>query len=304
MDLNSDEVSALARIVEEATRADPKTVARFVEPAHGTLDRAMSARPHIVFGRRGSGKSSLLRKAYAVLSLERRPAAYVDLEAFKGHSYPDVLLSVLISSLSSFEEWLQTTGSYSAAKKSWWERIFGTKPTEPPIDKARLATVQGELGKIKGELEALLYASDGAAIDTRVKTQEATTEASTDKLKVSNALSVGGAGAKLGLGAELATSDSVKETREATVEQREHRLERPGQARVRGPGAASGGARVRGHPAGRQGGPIDEAGRQHPRPSARRPRRCRARCRKPPPGSGVDQGARFAALGAARDGKP
>ena len=39
------------------------------------------------FGRRGSGKSSLLRKAGADLTLDRRPIAHVNLEAFKGHSY-------------------------------------------------------------------------------------------------------------------------------------------------------------------------------------------------------------------------
>jgi len=206
MDLNSAQVSALARIVEEATRADPKTIARFVEPAHGTLDRAKSARPHIVFGRRGSGKSSLLRKAYAVLSLERKPAAYVDLEAFKGHSYPDVLLSVLIASLSKFEEWLETTGSYSAAKKAWWDRLFASKPSAPPIDKSRLSQVKIDLVKIKTELESLLYAQDGAAIDTRVKVEQTT------------ATSVEGG---VDLAKVVTVASTAEEKRAAAVEQRE-----------------------------------------------------------------------------------
>ena len=61
--LNSADVQALETRVEEATRATTAGVKHFVEPADGTLRRALSKRHHIIFGRRGSGKSSLLRKA-------------------------------------------------------------------------------------------------------------------------------------------------------------------------------------------------------------------------------------------------
>jgi hypothetical protein len=160
----------------------------------------------MVFGRRGSGKSSLMRKAYAVLSLERKPAAYVDLEAFKGHSYPDVLLSVLIASLSKFEEWLETTGSYSAARKSWWDRLFGNRPSAPPINKTQLEQVKRDLGKIKTELETLLYAQDGAAIDTRVKLEQSTSSSTGGKVNV----------------ASMATMTAAEDEKSASaVEQRE-----------------------------------------------------------------------------------
>ena len=56
--------------VEEATRSTEAGVRRFVEPAQGALRRAVSKRHHIVFGRRGSGKSSLLRKGQGVRSLD------------------------------------------------------------------------------------------------------------------------------------------------------------------------------------------------------------------------------------------
>jgi Ni2+-binding GTPase involved in maturation of urease and hydrogenase len=46
------------------------------------LDRAKSRRHHILFGRRGSGKTSLLRKAGSDLTLSRIPIAFIDLEAF------------------------------------------------------------------------------------------------------------------------------------------------------------------------------------------------------------------------------
>src|SRR5215471_11850696 len=106
--LHSQSVEALEVSIEEATRSTEEGVKRFIEPAHGTLQRALAKRPHIVFGRRGSGKSSLLRKAVADFTVDRRPIAFVDLESFKGHSYPDVLISILIQTLERFTVWLET----------------------------------------------------------------------------------------------------------------------------------------------------------------------------------------------------
>ena len=94
--LETPAVTRLEVLLEEATRSSASGVRRFVEPAAGTLTRATSRTHHIVFGRRGSGKSSLLRKAAQDLTVDRRPIAFVDLESFKGHEYPDVLISVLL----------------------------------------------------------------------------------------------------------------------------------------------------------------------------------------------------------------
>ncbi len=106
--LTSTQMTALLTLIEEATRSTREGIQYFVEPAEDALRRATSRRHHIVFGRRGSGKSSLLRKASADLTRERRPMAWVDLEGFKGHSYPDLLISVLLKTLREFREWLKT----------------------------------------------------------------------------------------------------------------------------------------------------------------------------------------------------
>jgi hypothetical protein len=115
--LNSKEMAELLSLVEEASRSTEEGIKRFIEPAQGTLRRATTKRHHIIFGRRGSGKSSLLRKAAADLTVDRRPIAYVNLEAFKSHSYPDVLLSVLISTFAEFEQWLRTAAIHPANRK-------------------------------------------------------------------------------------------------------------------------------------------------------------------------------------------
>ena len=102
LESSSSSISRLVVLIKESYRSTESGVKRFIEPAQGTLMQATSKTHSIVFGRRGSGKSSLLRKAASDLTVDRRPIAYIDLETFKGHSYPDVLLSVLIQTFSEF----------------------------------------------------------------------------------------------------------------------------------------------------------------------------------------------------------
>jgi len=122
--LDTPEIENLSTIIEEAIRSTEEGVKRFVEPAHGTLRRAMSKQHQIVFGRRGSGKSSLLRKAVAELSENKRPNVYIDLELYKSHSYPDVLISVLIESLSKFKKVLINSISENHNTSSFLKRFF------------------------------------------------------------------------------------------------------------------------------------------------------------------------------------
>ena len=161
--LNSLEVENLAILVEEATRSTQEGVKRFVEPAQGTLRRATSKRHHIVFGRRGSGKSSLLRKAAADLTIDRRPIAYVDLETFKGHSYPDVLLSVLIKAFSEFQEWLETAAINPPTKKSFWKKLFGTSPKRPAFNRKEASKLASKLREQVLELRDQLNSPDNIA---------------------------------------------------------------------------------------------------------------------------------------------
>ncbi len=167
--LNSPQIDLLATLVEEATRATKETPRRFIEPARGTLSRAKSRRHHIVFGRRGSGKTSLLRKASADITLQRTPSAFIDLEAFKGHAYPDVLLSVLIQTLGAFEFWLGTAGR-NASNTSFWKRLWGGTPTRPPLDKRKLDLVRQRLSEETDVLTQLLHSDDDAELTRQAGT--------------------------------------------------------------------------------------------------------------------------------------
>jgi Cdc6-like AAA superfamily ATPase len=165
--LSSEAVDKLLVLCEEVTRATPEGARRFIEPAPGVLSRATSNQHHIIFGRRGSGKSSLLRKTTAELTIDRRPIAFVDMETFKGHSYPDVLISVLIKSLYEFKKWLEDAATAPTNKKSFWSRLFGTLPKRPPFNKVKTITLSSTLDSMIEDLENQLRAPESAAMQIK-----------------------------------------------------------------------------------------------------------------------------------------
>jgi hypothetical protein len=195
--LNSPEVDQLVIAVEEATRATKDTPKRFIEPARGTLDRAKSRRHHIVFGRRGSGKTSLLRKAGADLTLRRVPTAFIDLEAFKGHTFPDVLLSVLIETLNAFDTWLATAGTTAKSNKRFW-RFFGRDPDRPPLDRKKLDQVRQLISAEIASLKVLLHSEDDAELIQQIGASAKTASQGSSSVAIKNSASLGTPGVKIG----------------------------------------------------------------------------------------------------------
>jgi hypothetical protein len=208
--LNSENLQTLVTKVEEAARSSEEGVKHFIEPAQGTLRRAVNKRHHIVFGRRGSGKSSLLRKAAADLTTDRRPIADVNLEAFKGHSYPDVLLSVLISTFREFKHWIETAAINPAHKTTFWQRLFGTKPARPAFNRKQSGVLAERLKSQIEDLETQLHAAEQAQLKVTTSMQEETRKQH----------SVGAAGKSAAASLSLdAQSSSAKARREETEEQ-------------------------------------------------------------------------------------
>lgn len=202
--LSSDEIINLMTLVEEAARSTEEGVRHFIEPAPGTLRRATSKRHHIVFGRRGSGKSSLLRKAAADLTIDRRPIAYINLEAFKGHSYPDVLLSVLIKTLSEFETWLRSAAVYAPTRTSFWGKLFGTTPTRPSFNKKFTENLAQRLQQEVKALNEELHCTDKAELTERSASQ------ATDQDTISGKAKTGLAGSSAELEAQMKTEQTKK----------------------------------------------------------------------------------------------
>src|SRR5438132_118302 len=164
--LESEAMGQLSTLVEEATRSTAEGVKYFVEPAGGSLRRAKSRRHHVIFGRRGSGKSSLLRKAASDLTIDRAPIASVDMEPFKGHSYPDLLLSVLIAAFRSVKEWLGAAAVAPATKTTFWQKLFGAVPSKPAYNRKACSDLSAQITQEITKLEEQLHASDAAEIKT------------------------------------------------------------------------------------------------------------------------------------------
>lgn len=161
--LDLEQVDELLILCEEVMRATPEGSKRFIEPAPGVLSRAKSKQHNIIFGRRGSGKSSLLRKTAADLTVDRRPIAFVDMETFKGHTYPDVLISVLIKSLYEFKKWIDTAATTPATKKRFWQKLFGSLPRRPPFNKPKTLEISLSLSSLIKDLEDQLCAPEQAS---------------------------------------------------------------------------------------------------------------------------------------------
>ena len=206
--LDSPEVAGIEVLLEEATRSSQHGVRRFIEPASGTLMRATSRTHHLVFGRRGSGKSSLLRKAAQDLSVDRRPIAFVDLETFKGHDYPDVLLSILTETFNRFAEWLETAAIAPANKTSFWDRVIGRKPTRPPFDKQRARTLSADLRTALAELREVLFSEDEVSVEATVSSKATENEGETAR--------IGAEVANMGIGVTSRSGASTEASRQQT----------------------------------------------------------------------------------------
>lgn len=210
--LESAEVAGLELMLEEATRSSSSGVRRFIEPAAGTLTRATSRTHHLVFGRRGSGKSSLLRKAAQDLTIDRRPIAFVDLESFKGHEYPDVLISVLAETFSKFAEWLETAAIAPANKASFWLRLFGQRPTRTPFDRDQARSLAGRLRTQLSELRDVLFSEDGVDVERTVSGKNAASESDSMKLSLGTETAGFSVGDEASKSRETARQETTKYT--------------------------------------------------------------------------------------------
>jgi hypothetical protein len=101
--ISDDQVVKLLPALAEAARADRSTAARFVPPRTGILEETASRRHQFVFGRRGVGKSTLVRKVESLGADGPGDVIFVDIETLRGRPYPDVLIELLIEILDKLE---------------------------------------------------------------------------------------------------------------------------------------------------------------------------------------------------------
>ena len=102
--ITDDQLPDLLVMLAEAGRATEETAARFVPPRAGILEEASAKRHQLVFGRRGVGKSTLLKKVAAQGPESGRQVIFIDVETLRSRPYPDVLIELLIVLLHDLNE--------------------------------------------------------------------------------------------------------------------------------------------------------------------------------------------------------
>lgn len=110
----SSSVVELRRLIQENTRTQKGSPIEidYVDVTHALAD-AMTRQNHVVFGRRGCGKSLLLDKVRKGVGPSIR-AIYINCEDYKHHSFPNVLIEILDA---VFEEMETHLGGWFGKKK-------------------------------------------------------------------------------------------------------------------------------------------------------------------------------------------
>ena len=103
-----NELGKLLTYIEENLRAGRKTKVAYHDPV-GWGDRISNKQNHVVFGRRGAGKT-LLTSTLSKRNGDDELSIYVNLEDYKDISFPNVLVKVLI---------LLLQGVYDSRRKRW-----------------------------------------------------------------------------------------------------------------------------------------------------------------------------------------
>lgn len=154
MGIFNESIDKLITALEEGARASKDIVDVFVEPAEGTLSRAKNKRNHLIFGRRGSGKSSLLIKSAEDLAKEGVPVVYIDLEPFKGHKYPDIIISVLISIIIKLRIYFEEFEVYPRIfRRRFWE-FWKPRLSENELKRKKIiADLSGLENELREKLE-------------------------------------------------------------------------------------------------------------------------------------------------------
>lgn len=172
---DTDGARQLPRLLQEATRADPKSgLDTFVPPSGGEV--AGANYHHFIFGQRGSGKSSLLRHLQHQMFAAGRVAAWIDEEIFSNLSYPDVLVTILHevmkNLITTLEKKIDTDGRQG--------RKFALRKNLRGPDKE----LRDELRATAAELEKLKFAPLSRKIEWKISQGSSTSKSASAGLRM------------------------------------------------------------------------------------------------------------------------
>jgi len=101
--LGSEDLAKLTSFIRRSLRVT-KTDRPVFEDVGGLIDRILLDTDHVVYGRRGSGKSALLLSAYWARKDRQELALYLDAQEHRGQPYADIVISIVIELLRYLDE--------------------------------------------------------------------------------------------------------------------------------------------------------------------------------------------------------
>jgi hypothetical protein len=123
----STQFARLSQLISSRMRATPEQVANYIEPRPG-INAGVSAQQHTyIFGRRGSGKTSIILKAAHDLSAAGHPTAIVDCESLRNPDKHATLLYILLHSMEGFYGWLINAPAEHYGGTSFFDFIVGRR---------------------------------------------------------------------------------------------------------------------------------------------------------------------------------
>jgi hypothetical protein len=128
-ELRVKSVGEVRRALAEAARTDESSAdrvyERFIELRPGITDKLGARRHHMLTGRRGTGKSTLLHVVRKNLQNQGIAVATVDMERFKGREFPDVLIEILVALLDEMPAPIRYKHLYNDLRLRWDARRLG-----------------------------------------------------------------------------------------------------------------------------------------------------------------------------------
>jgi len=201
--ISDEQLPSLLKALAEAARADSDTAARFVPPRVGILEETAARRHQFVLGRRGVGKSTLLRKIESLGHESESAVVFVDVETLRGRPYPDVLIEMLIELLAGLKDRLKPDHWYRLDQRLARYRVrrrlkkltalLRRLLAQPQVAQRTVRELQSRASGISGgagfKLRRHGAGAEAAAEGSRASNSEESSEGSEQRTKMDGLLS-------------------------------------------------------------------------------------------------------------------